>query len=60
MVGAVVVEDVAVMVVVGTVEVVGIVMLAIDVVVGVVGAVQRFAQLRSWTRRCWPLLCWRA
>ena len=54
------VEDVAVVVVVGTVEVVGIVMLAIGVVVGVVGAVQRFAQLRSWTPWCWPSLCWRA
>ena len=54
------VKGVAVVVVVGKVEVMGMVVLAVGVVVGVVGAVQRLAQLRSWTRRCWPSLCWRA
>ena len=52
MVGAVVVEGVAVVVVVGTVEVVGVVVLAVGVAVGVMGAVQWLAQLGS--------LCWRA
>ena len=46
------VEGVAVVAVVGTVEVVGMVVLAVGVVVGVMGAVQWLAQLRS--------LCWRA
>ena len=47
------VEGVAVVVMVGTVEVVGMVVLAVGVVVGVVVAVQWLAQLRSWTWWRW-------